>query len=335
MSDNTYKIIGAAYSAARQHMTESGFDWNEIADHIGFDPDITNDQEKLQPFDKVLELYEYFAELTGSDSIGLCTGVNPVIGSGFVADYLGLIAPSVGEAMENWQRYQNLISNSFSCTLEYEGSCRYICWEFPKHLGSQVQYAGRLMGFVVARLRYMLDNTKVVLSVELAHEEPKDIDTYQAVLGPNLKFNAARHRVGVPVCYLNTVPPKSDGNLYKLMKAIAEARIEQQKADLGPMARIYDTVSASLKDGRPDLQSISDTLGMSTRSLQRTLEAEGLTFRELLDQVRKALAVRYLADKSKKINEVAYLLGYSDLSAFSRAAKGWFGVSPREYRRQK
>lgn len=73
-------------------------------------------------------------------------------------------------------------------------------------------------------------------------------------------------------------------------------------------------------------------LKMSERSLQRRLADEGVTFDALLDEVRRVLSLRYLADPSIAIAEVAYLLGYSEPSPFYRAFRRWTGTSPSEMR---
>ena len=71
---------------------------------------------------------------------------------------------------------------------------------------------------------------------------------------------------------------------------------------------------------------------MSTSAIQRNLAWEGLSYTELVEEVRKALAEMYFKQRNLSLSEIAYLLGYSELSAFSRAFRRWTGHSPREYR---
>ena len=72
---------------------------------------------------------------------------------------------------------------------------------------------------------------------------------------------------------------------------------------------------------------------MSSRALQRELEKANTSFRDLVDETRKSMARQYLADTSLPLTEIAFMLGFSELSAFSRAARSWFGVSPSELRK--
>jgi AraC-like DNA-binding protein len=87
-----------------------------------------------------------------------------------------------------------------------------------------------------------------------------------------------------------------------------------------------------LQDGEPRRPKIATMLGMSERTLQRRLAAEGTSFERLLDDTRRELAQHYLGQSNISLADIAYLLGFSDQSSFFRAARRWFGNSPRGYR---
>jgi AraC-like DNA-binding protein len=87
-----------------------------------------------------------------------------------------------------------------------------------------------------------------------------------------------------------------------------------------------------LQDGEPKRPKIAGVLGMSERTLQRRLAAEGTSFQHLLDDTRRELAQHYLGQREVSLADTAYLLGFSDQSSFFRAVRRWFGSSPRHYR---
>jgi AraC-like DNA-binding protein len=97
--------------------------------------------------------------------------------------------------------------------------------------------------------------------------------------------------------------------------------------------RVRKCLIARLRDGEPEQPTIARALGLSERTLQRRLRAEHTTFAALLDQVRSELASMYLLDPQLAVFEVAYLLGFSEPSAFNRAFRRWTGKTPREFRR--
>jgi AraC-like DNA-binding protein len=87
-----------------------------------------------------------------------------------------------------------------------------------------------------------------------------------------------------------------------------------------------------LQDGEPRRPKIATLLGMSERTLQRRLAAEGTSFQRLLDDTRRELAQHYLDQRGVSLADTAYLLGFSEQSSFFRAVRRWFGRSPRHYR---
>ena len=92
-------------------------------------------------------------------------------------------------------------------------------------------------------------------------------------------------------------------------------------------------VLAGLPEREPVVATIAARLHMSARSLQRRLQSEGTSFAEVLSDLRRDMALRYLQDQRISIGEVAFLLGFLDVTAFHRAFKRWTGSTPAEYRR--
>src|SRR5262249_42311249 len=95
---------------------------------------------------------------------------------------------------------------------------------------------------------------------------------------------------------------------------------------------IEDAVTKLLPHGKANLMNVSRDIAIGSRTLTRRLGDEGLTFKKVLDDSRVALAKRYLAELDLPITEVAWLLGYNEVSAFSHAFKRWTGTTPRQFR---
>ncbi|MEL0028981.1 MAG: helix-turn-helix transcriptional regulator, partial [Perlucidibaca sp.] len=96
--------------------------------------------------------------------------------------------------------------------------------------------------------------------------------------------------------------------------------------------RVRQEILQTLPSGEPKLEQVADRLLVSQRSLQRHLEAQGISFRDLLDGIRQQSAINQLLRTDHSLKEIAFLLGFSNQSNFSNAFKRWTGASPGEYR---
>jgi AraC-like DNA-binding protein len=89
-----------------------------------------------------------------------------------------------------------------------------------------------------------------------------------------------------------------------------------------------------MRDGDPKLTRVAKKIAMSPRSLQRQLKEHGVDFKQLMDDTRRRFALNYLRDRRNTLTDVAFLLGYSELSAFNRAFRRWTGSAPLDCRRR-
>ena len=94
-------------------------------------------------------------------------------------------------------------------------------------------------------------------------------------------------------------------------------------------------IGESVRHGEPSLSHVARRLAIGGRTLQRRLREYGADFKGLVDDTRRRFALRHLADSEITLTEVAYLLGYSEVSAFNRAFKRWTGSTPSDHRRQR
>lgn len=124
----------------------------------------------------------------------------------------------------------------------------------------------------------------------------------------------------------------ADKNLHRLIQQHLESLDQLSIHELPTY--VQQLLRSFLPNGRVTVELIANYMMLSPRTLQRYLANEGTSFQALQDQTRQALATRYLRDSEISLTQLAGLLGYSDLSAFSRAFQRWFGKSPREWQKQ-
>ncbi len=111
-----------------------------------------------------------------------------------------------------------------------------------------------------------------------------------------------------------------------------DAELKAQLADRGLGPQVKHALAALLAGGRPTLHEVARELGLGARTLQRRLAAAGLTFQQLLEETRHALARHYLKQRPMELNEAAFLLGFQDANSFFRAFHRWEGTSPAQWR---
>jgi len=111
-----------------------------------------------------------------------------------------------------------------------------------------------------------------------------------------------------------------------------EAELTQQLAEKTFSEQAKGILKQLLAGHRPGIQDLARELHLSTRTLQRRLTEQDLTFQRLLDEARRELARHYLLQSSRELNETAYLLGYEDANSFFRAFHHWEGTSPGQWR---
>jgi AraC-like DNA-binding protein len=128
--------------------------------------------------------------------------------------------------------------------------------------------------------------------------------------------------------------PAADQQLYLIMKRYLDQVLSEIPQEDSLFAAVRKAIAESMRDGSPQLARVAKTLAMSPRTLQRRLQEGDLDFKKLVEDTRRRFAITYLKDRGNTLAQVAFLLGYSEVSAFNRAFKRWTGSTPLAYRRE-
>lgn len=181
----------------------------------------------------------------------------------------------------------------------------------------------------VSTLKQSMAIPFIPTSVTLTRPTPDNPTPFIDLLGESIIFGADRCSITSSLSYFDEpfVCADRDKYNYTLEKIQQKQQNSTTKAE-----QTKQIIRELLKTHLPDLQSVAYELKISPRTLQRDLKDESITFKELLDSTRSEIAQRYLTNPSLSINEIAYLLGYTDPSNFARAFKKWTSHSPREWR---
>lgn len=302
-----------------------------------FDPGAASDPDARISLELEERLWTEAARLAEDDALGLHAAEMLVPGAFGVLDYAVRTAPTLRTALERLARYNRLVHDVAVFTLH------------DRPPGLRVEHAFRTPGaeqcrhsaeFTIASLvtvgGQLLGEPLRADGAGFAHPKPTApaaLAELRRVFGFEPRFAERVNWLELDASLVDRPLPRADSALSRVIERHAEALL----AALPPLGesasdRVRHLLSRALGEGTPTLGSVASKLKTSERSLQRKLADEGTSFELLLDEVRQQLALRYLADRTLAVSEVAYLLGYSEPSPFHRAFKRWTGKTPAEMR---
>lgn len=166
-------------------------------------------------------------------------------------------------------------------------------------------------------------------AIHFTHQEPSYRAEFDRIFGVPLVFGSDTNGFLLDEQSLSFIPPQTNPYLSRILSAHAETLLKNLENSKSVRGRIESLLIPMLDTGEASRDSVARKLGISRQTLFRKLKAEGTTFEKVLNELRRKLAIHYLNEKKISVCETAYLLGFSEPSAFSRAFKRWTGYSPK------
>ena len=175
-------------------------------------------------------------------------------------------------------------------------------------------------------------DTPFVKHVCVTHADPGYRSEYERVLGAPVTFDSNRNAMQIDASWLTHRIALEPRYVFGILSAHADALLKSLQESKTVRGRVESLLMPTLHTGDASMDAVATKLGLSRPTLFRKLKAEGISFEKVLDDLRHRMALEYLAGKKVSVNETAYLVGFSDPAAFSRAFKRWTGSSPRAMR---
>lgn len=315
-------------------LTAVGIDVDSLLRESGIDSAMLNDAETRIPHASAVTLWRKALQRSGDPALGLHAAETLRPGAFDVLDYAARSCASLGDAWECLCRYQRLFHDGAVLRLSIEGELAHLSHELPASLPALPRPIADfvLAGWAVTARQ--MTGIELAMSVAFRHAKPDDVSEYSRVFRGPFQFSAPFNRVTVPSVLLATPLVRADPGLCAVLERhVREVLARLPEASASFAVRVRELLAAQLCGGEPTADAIARKLHMSARTLHRRLADENSAFHLLLEDLRKDLAVRHLSERSVGVAEVAFLLGFSEASAFHRAFKRWTGSTPSEYRR--
>jgi AraC-like DNA-binding protein len=176
--------------------------------------------------------------------------------------------------------------------------------------------------------RQVLNEPPLLQAVHFQHQPQFGTAIYDAAFGCPVEFGMPQTRLEIAGRQVFRPSPFANQALLDAESQRYELPAKWMFAGKTQLAFSYFYLTSELDKSPPTLDRMAASFGMSERTLRRKLVEEGLSFRDLLRLVRKDMCQLYFMEDTRSLGEIALLLGYSDLSAFTRAHKNWTGSSP-------
>jgi AraC-like DNA-binding protein len=314
------------------YFSSLGHDVGRLLHDAGLDPVVLKDVESRLPHDTAIAIWDRVAAITGDSDVGLHVAEAITPGMFGAVEYVARTSPTLGAGFERLFRYHRVLHDVAETGLERVAGRAVLSHRLPlpggapRHVSDFVLAGWLLVGRTVTGLSW------TPLEVRFPHRRPAHTAEYRRVFGAPITFEHTRSELVVSDDTLALPHVTADAALRPIVEAQASALLRSVRPDEGVADGVRRMLADELCDGDPTLERIAERLHMSARTLHRRLREQGTSFRHLVVDVRRGLAERYLREGDLAIGEIAFLLGFSEASAFHRAFKQWTGRPPLAFR---
>jgi AraC-like DNA-binding protein len=300
---------------------------------VGLTPELIADPEERLSVRSQVKLLEEAAIALKDDRIGFTLAREFDLREIGLIYYVMASSQTLGEGLKRLARYSRVTNealvfgyregNSLTVSLSYSG--------VPRHSDRhQIEFCM----FAVLRIcRALTGQNLVPRHFSVAHHRSEGISEMARFVGTELEFDADADEFDLNVDARGLPLIHADSHLNKLLLKSCEATLADRKGETSQLrTRVENAISSLLPHGRVLAEDVARALGMSERTLVRRLSDEGLSFTEILQQLRRDLAVRYLTDRKLHVSKITWLLGFQEVSSFTHAFKRWTGKTPSKMR---
>jgi AraC-like DNA-binding protein len=247
--------------------------------------------------------------------------------------YVAASSETLGQAMERVQRYSSIANagvvlkcseaRNFTIALRYAGVARH----------SDRQQMEFVVTAFVRFCRGWTNRRLNPIAVHFVHRGPGESSELEKFFGCRVEFGAETDRIIFEKEVTQLPIVTADRYLSEILLQDCEQALAYRRSGAGPLRiAVENAITPLLPHGKARLEAVAPTLGVSTRTLARRLAAERLSFGEILNQLRSDLATHYLGEANLSISQIAWLVGYQGVSAFSHGYKRWTGMTPKKMR---
>jgi len=331
----SYFVRAGVISGLPELVNEFGMDLNSLLRSLDLPEKeaLFDNEETLIDITAAQDLLELAAERC------LCPYLGLLLGSRQTVSFLGVVgllmqsASNLEAAIRESIQHLNVHAQGVLWSLEVEGDIAITKTGLVSDLGTIPKQALDLSLAQTANLLRLLSGNQLQLSeVHFHYDLPAERWIYRQVFGAPIRFNAEFDGLVFPARYLKQPMPTKNDYLHDTLSRYVSESTVAEPGDLASQVKLV--IRQLLPTGSCSILNTAGFFNCDKRTLQRRLKREGLVYHDLVDEERYNQALSYLKDSKVPLTTIADLVGFADISTFSRSFKQRFGMSPSEWRKQ-
>ncbi len=325
-------------AAVVRAMAARGLDTQALMLQAGLDPALLDDPLARYSSRKTLAFWTLALKASGDPLLGLHTARYIAPSTFHALGYALLASSNLAELFERASRYFRVVTEAGDLSFKREAGHGSLTWRGDPALvsGQAIEVAWCVLDcFMLTTLRacgMLLGPRFGVLELRLQRPAPPEQRAeYERILRHPPIYGCEDNAILVADEVLRMPLPHANA----ILAQVNEEAAGRYLADIGRedvLMRLKRLLQERLPSGDPSQEELAACLSMTTRSLQRRLAEVGTSYRALINQTRHELALEYLAQTRYGVSDIAYLLGFAEVSAFTRAFKRWTGQTPSAWR---
>lgn len=314
------------------YLTSLGVDIDAFLHSINVEPHRVRAIDERISNDLYLYIQDSAVEYTNDPYFGLHMGEHAEAGSWSILGYMMANCKNLGEAFEKSKRYQRMIGNLITGDARFAFNRIKSVLSVPSYAPPMSRHCFEAaLSSSVRMMRTLTGKNISPLEVSFTAPEPESRAEYERIFQCPVHFSQAYNSITIPISLVFIPIPAANPALLARFESYANDFIQSLGLKHNYAQKTTQIILGNLDDETLSIRKVAREMAVSVRKLQMELKEEGLVFTDLLTQIREELAKKYLVE-NYSVEEITYLLGYSEPSVFRKAFKKWSGQTPKEFR---
>ncbi len=325
---------GGIARLACARLRELGKDVAAVLAEVGARPEQVNDDTVRLEVSKQIRILELAAKELEDGLLGFHLARNFDLREIGLVYYVIASSERLADALLNGKRYCTIMNEGVRLNVRLDDRTVAIALDYVDVDRQSDRHQIEFWLVTLVRIcRQVTDTRLAPLHLRIRHRRDETPTELRGFFGCDVEFDAASDEIIFPASVASFPIVGHDTFLNDLLLRYAEVALTDRPRECVSLRSAVERVLPQLlPHAKASASNVARKLAVSARTLSRKLRDEGVTYAEILEEMRAALARRYLAERDLPVSQIAWLLGYSEVSSFTHAFKRWTGMTPRQFR---